>query len=168
MGWWDELEASLEAKLDDFLRAHPDLAAAMEQDTLAEQETQTRQLLQELRGQTQTLEKKILETGEQIRLWHERLQLAERAGRPDLVEAARVKQGVLMAQGNQYWAELTVTKKRIQQLETLLTQIQAKRTQVKKQPARASYNTPDAVDKEFKAMELELEFEKLKRDMGRK
>ncbi|APB32623.1 hypothetical protein GlitD10_0316 [Gloeomargarita lithophora Alchichica-D10] len=168
MEWWDELEASLSAKLDDFLRAHPDVAAGMEQDTLAEQETQTRQLLQQLRRETQTLEQKILTTGEQIRLWHERLKLAERSGRRDLVEAAKVRQGILMTQGNQYWAELTVTKKRIQQLETLLTQIQSKREHVQKKPASApSQSTSDSVDNEFKTMELELEFEKLKREMGR-
>ncbi len=168
MGWWDELEASLSAKLDEFLQAHPDLAAAMEEDTLAEQENQTRRLLRELRGQTQTLEKKIRETGEQIRLWHERLQLAQRSGRQDLVAAAQVRKDVLMAQGRQYWAELTVTQKRMQQLETLLTQIQSKQAQVKQKPASTSVrNTSDAVDKKFKEMELELEFEKLKREMGR-
>ncbi|MEN9233819.1 MAG: hypothetical protein Q6J44_01275 [Gloeomargarita sp. DG02_4_bins_56] len=169
MGWWDELEASLSAKLDEFLQAHPDLAAAMEEDTLAEQENQTRRLLRELRGQTQTLEKKIRETGEQIRLWHERLQLAQRSGRQDLVAAAQVRKDVLMAQGRQYWAELTVTQKRMQQLETLLTQIQSKQAQVKQKPASSTSvrTTSDAVDQKFKEMELELEFEKLKREMGR-
>jgi uncharacterized protein (TIGR04376 family) len=169
MGWWDELEASLTAKLDDFLRAHPDLAAEMEQDTLAEQETQTRQLLQQLQGETQTLEQKILATGEQIRLWHERLALAERAGRQDLIHAAKMRQGILMTQGNQYWAELTVAKKRIQQLQALLTQIQSKRQQVQPQTDSSSgYQTPDRVEKEFRNLELEREFEQLKRDMGRK
>jgi len=86
MGWWDELEASLTARLDDFLRANPDVAAEMERDTLAEQETQTRQLLQQLRGETQKLEQKILATGEQIRLWHGRLKLAEQAGRQDFIQ----------------------------------------------------------------------------------
>lgn len=168
MGWWDELEASLSAKLDEFLQAHPDIAAAMEADTLAEQESQTRRLLRELRGQTQTLEKKIRETGEQIRLWHERLQLAQRSGRQDLVAAAQVRKDVLMTQGKQYWAELTITKKRIQQLETLLTQIQSQRAQAKQKPASTSVrNTSAAVDQKFKEMELELEFEKLKREMER-
>ncbi len=169
MGWWDELEASITAKLEDFLRANPDLAAAMEQDTLAEQEAQTRHLLQQLRGETQKLEQKILATGEQIRLWHERLELAQRAGRPDLVEAAKVRQAMFMTQGNQYWAELTVAQKRIQQLETLLTQIQSQRQQTQPQPRTSpGFSTSDAIDNEFKRLELEREFEQLKRDMGRR
>ncbi|WP_448381154.1 hypothetical protein [Gloeomargarita sp.] len=168
MGWWDDLEAYLSAKLDDFLQAHPDIAAAMEQDTLAEQETQTRHLLQQLQGEMQTLEQKILETGQQIRLWQERLGLAERAQRPDLLEAAKMRQQVLMTQGHQYWAELTVTKKRIQQLETLLAQIQAKRQKAKTSYSPTTSSTPDAVEKEFQNMELELEFERLKREMGRR
>ncbi len=167
MGWWDELEASIAAKLDDFLRANPDVAAAMEQDTLAEQETQTRHLLQQLRGETQKLEQKILATGEQIRVWQERLELAERAGRLDLLEAAKVRQGMFMTQGNQYWAELTVAKKRTQQLEALLAQIQSQRQQVQP-PTSPNPRTSDAVDKEFKHLELEREFEQLKRDMGRR
>ncbi len=166
MGWWDDLEAYLSAKLDDFLHAHPDIAAEMEQDTLAEQETQTRHLLQQLQGEVQTLEQKILETGQQIRLWQERLGLAQRAQRPDLLEAAKMRQQVLMTQGNQYWAELTVTKKRIQQLETLLAQIQAKRQQVKTPYTQATNLTADTIEKEFQNLELELEFERLKREMG--
>jgi uncharacterized protein (TIGR04376 family) len=168
MGWWDELEASLTARLDDFLRANPDVAAEMERDTLAEQETQTRQLLQQLRGETQKLEQKILATGEQIRLWHGRLKLAEQAGRQDLIQAAKVRQGMFMTQGNQYWAELTVAKKRIQQLETLLAQIQSKRQQVQSQThASPGHRTSEGVEREFRHLELEKEFEQLKRDMGR-
>ena len=166
MGWWDDLEAYLSAKLDDFLQAHPDIAAEMEQETLAEQEHQTRQLLHQLQQETQTLEQKILATGQQIRLWHERLGLAERAQRPDLIEAAKMQQRVLMNQGNQYWAELTLAKKRIQQLEALLNQIQAKQKQTKRK-VTTSYSTADAVEKEFKNLELEMEFERLKKEMGR-
>lgn len=167
MEWWDELEATLSAKLDDFLQANPDMAARLEQETLSEQEAQTRRLLQQLERDRQNLEQKIRNTAKDIRLWHERQLLAEQAKRPDLVAAARQRQETLMQQGKQYWAELQVNQKRRQQTETLLRQIQAKRQQSPTTIPKRKTASPDAVEREFQALEIEREFEKLKREMGR-
>lgn len=165
MHWWDELEATLSAKLDEFLQAHPDVAARLEAETLSEQETQTRRLLQQLQRERQDLEQKIRSTAQDIRLWRERQQLAEQAKRPDLVAAAQQRQQALMAQGNQYWAQLRVNQKRLQQTEALLRQIQNQRRQVKTPTGKAP--SPEALEREFQALEIEQEFEKLKREMGR-
>lgn len=164
MHWWDELEATLSAKLDEFLQTHPDLAARLEAETLSEQETQTRCLLQQLRRERQDLEQKIRSTARDIRLWRERQQVAEQAKRPDLVAAAQQRQQTLMAQGNQYWAQLRVNQKRLQQTEALLRQIQKQRRQVKIPTSQAP--SPNALEREFQALEIEQEFEKLKREMG--
>jgi len=190
MGLFDDLSGFLEARLEEFLRQHPELELQALEEKLREQETETANLLDSLRREQQQIEAAILETAQDIQRWHGRIEKAKAANRQDLAQAAQEREAALLRQGNQQWGQMEMTKQRIQQTEALLQQIQARRREVQQkaiqETARAAQTrtateqaatsgwyqrpysqTPDPLEEQFRRWEVEEELEQLKRGMGR-
>jgi uncharacterized protein (TIGR04376 family) len=190
MGAIEDMSQFLEARLEEFLKAHPDLELQVLADQLREQEEETQKTLRQLKTAEQQTQQTILKTAEEVQRWHERIGKAEQANRADLAAAARDREAALLRQGNQQWAQMTLTQQQIQQTQTLSEQIKQRRAdlqaQIRQQPAANTqrsptpqawqgstrsgqdlFNSPDPVEEQFKRWEMEEELATLKRKMGR-
>jgi uncharacterized protein (TIGR04376 family) len=181
MGLFDDFSIFLDQRLDELLTSHPELQLQVLDDTLQDQAQDTQRLITELQSQQKHQEAEILATAQEIQRWHGRTAKAEAAGRPDLAQAAREREAVLLCQGNQHWQEMQSLKERLKQTQELLQKIQVRRQEVQaklKQPqpspkattsSRAnngSYGDPDLLEQKFRHWETELELEALKREIG--
>ncbi|WP_017327964.1 TIGR04376 family protein [Synechococcus sp. PCC 7336] len=183
----DDLIRFLELRLEEFLRAHPELELQALEEQLRQQEADTTRAIAQSRAEQQRLQDSILATAREIKRWHERVTQAEAANRPDLAQGARQREADLLSQGNQFWGQMTGVKERIQQMEKLLQQAQLRRQEVEqklramqreqaeRQTASASAQTfswsgwsqPssdwDELETKFRDLETDLELEELKR-----
>jgi uncharacterized protein (TIGR04376 family) len=183
---FDDMSRFLEARLDEFLKAHPTLELQVLDDQLQEQEAITQRSLQQLTQDEKNAQKSILDTAEDVKRWHERIAKAQQAGRQDLVTAAQEREAAFLRQGNQQWGQMELVKRNIQQTQILLQQIRTRRQELqaklKEQRTTPPQPTPDAwktattqwpkstddpLEDTFKQWELEEELEALKRRMGR-
>lgn len=134
MGLLDDFSRFLETRLEEFLRAHPQLELQAIEEQLREQEEDTLRLVTELRQQEQRLQEQILETAQDIQRWHIRIEKAKKA-RPELVEPAQQREAALLRHGNQLWGQMQGAKQRQQQAQALLQQIQQRRQEVRAKAA---------------------------------
>ncbi|HEY9824526.1 MAG TPA: TIGR04376 family protein [Stenomitos sp.] len=193
MSIFEDMSQFLEARLEEFLKTHPNLELQVLEDQLREQEEDTRKLLDQLATEEQTSQQNILKTAQEVQRWHERIAKAEQANRPDLAQAAREREAAFLRQGNQQWAQMTLTQQHIQQTQALAEQLKVRRRdlQIKiKEQAQASAQrqpTPqawqsstasvpwtssasdiaDPLEEQFKRWEMEEELDALKKKMGR-
>ncbi len=193
MGLFDDLSNFLETRLEEFLRNNPHLELQALEEQVREQEEDTLQLITDLERQDEKLKADILETAQEIQLWHARIAKAKAANRWDLVEPAEAREAALLRQGNQFWGQRQGVQARREQAQELLKQIQLRRKEVQQQVAQAqavratqtsqtqqstwdqgwnqSYRTTpsgaDPLDEKFKQWEMDEELERLKRQMGR-
>jgi uncharacterized protein (TIGR04376 family) len=189
-----ELSAFLEQRLDEFLKAHPEIELSLLDEELRQQEIQTRRSVTELQSQQQRLEAEILATAQEIKRWYERTGKAKAAGREDLAQGAQARQDTLLKQGNQQWEQRQIVRGRLQQTQTLLQQLLTRRQEVQQQleqqraqqqrspnaarraptPNPSGTHTSNATAQEddleakFRRWELDAELEALKRSMGMK
>jgi uncharacterized protein (TIGR04376 family) len=183
---FDDMSRFLEARLDEFLKAHPTLELQGLEDQLREQAEITQRSLKQWVEEEKAAEKAILDTAEEVKRWHERIMKAEQAGRQDLVTAAKEREAALLRQGNQQWAQMQLLKQNIQQSQVLLQQIDRRRQEIqaklKEQRSAPPKQTPEAwktatnqwsshsddpLEEKFKRWELEEELESLKKQMRR-
>ncbi|WP_448571604.1 TIGR04376 family protein [Trichothermofontia sp.] len=134
MGLLDDFSRFLETRLEEFLRAHPQLELQALEEQLREQEEDTLRLVTELRQQEQRLQEQILETAQDIQRWHIRIEKAKQS-RPELVEPAQQREAALLRHGNQLWGQMQGAKQRQQQAQALLQQIQQRRQEVRAKAA---------------------------------
>ena len=184
MGLFDDLNAFLEARLEEFLREHPELELQALEEQLREQEADARRTLVDLKAQEKRLQAKILETAQDIQRWHVRIQRVEAAGELKLAEAARERESALLRQGNQYWGQMEGVKGRITSLKTLLTQIETRRQEVSTRataaraaaavpppsswaPVGGGYPPHDPLEATFQRWETDDELEALKQNLNR-
>lgn len=183
----EDLIRFLETRLEEFLRSHPELELQAIEEQLRQQETDTSRLISESRAEQQRLQSSILTTAQEIKTWHQRVERATAANRPDLAQGARDREASLLQQGNLLWGQMEGAKTRTQEMEKLLQQIKVRRQEVQeriktsgnKQPqARASTagtgswsrtkpSKSDDLEKQFSDLETELELQALKRQQGR-
>ena len=193
MGAFEDMSRFLEERLEEFLKSHPNLELQILDDQLREQESALQKTLLQMTTEQQQTQQSILKTAQEVQRWHERIEKAEQAKRPDLAEAAREREAALLRQGNQQWAQMGLLKQNIQQTQNLTAQVSSRRQDLKvkireaktapkgsptpeswqssttDQPWTSQY-TPsgsDALDAQFKRWEMEEELEALKRKMGR-
>ncbi len=179
MGLFDDVGRFFESRLEEFLKAHPDLELQALDEQLRQQETDTVRLLAESRAEQQRLQKSILATAEEVKTWHLRVEKAQRYSRPDLVKGAQDREAALLSQGNQLWGQMKGGQERIQKLEELHTQIQKKRAEVKtklrdvqtqqhraKAEQWSGWTKPSEpwgdLDRKFRELEVEEEINRLK------
>lgn len=185
MSVFDDVSRFLEERLEEYLRAHPQLELQVLEDKLQDQAADTTKLIAQLQAEEQQQQNAILETANEIQRWHQRIKKAQQAGRQDLATAAEQREAALLRQGNQQWGQLEIVKERIAQTQDLHQKIQvrqqevrAKRRQAPAQQARVTQQTgwyqppksssgADPLEEQFQRWEMDDELEQLKRKMGR-
>ncbi|MBP0018809.1 MAG: TIGR04376 family protein [Cyanobacteria bacterium SBLK] len=190
MGLFDDIGKFLEDRLDEFLRDNPHLELQAIEDQLREQEEDTRRLIVNLQRQEQQIQDEILAIAKDIELWHKRVNKAESANKPDLVQAAKEREATLLRQGNQKWGQMEGVKQNLVKAKELLQQTRAKRKEVQAKAAevarsqaqnppssstsgwekadtyRSSTTGHDPLDDRFRQWEMDEEIEQMKREMG--
>ncbi len=191
MSLFEDMKRFLESQIDDFLSKNPHLELQVIEEQLAQQETDTYQLIVDLQSQETRTETAILTTAQEIKNWYERVQKATAAGRADLAEAAQSRVNALLPQGNQLWGKMQGLKERKAKATELLQTIKTRRTEVKAKAAAAqaartqaqmndstsswgsvnSYNSnsnfADPLEDQFRRWEADEELEHLKRNLGK-
>ncbi len=192
MGAFEDMSRFLEARLDEFLKAHPELELQVLEDQLREQENDTQKTLRQLAAEEQQAQQNILKTAEEVQLWHGRIAKAEQAKRPDLAEAAKEREAAFLRQGNQQWAQMSLAQQQIKQVNTLAEQIRSRRkdlqAKIRQQaqnktpqspptpqawqatatPKKSFFEEVDPLEAKFKTLEMEEELEALKRKLGQR
>jgi uncharacterized protein (TIGR04376 family) len=187
----EDMKRFLESQIDDFLSKNPHLELQVIEDQLAQQETDTLQLIGELKVQEKQVEQEILNTAQDIKNWYDRVQKATAANRTDLATAAQDRVNALLPQGNQLWGKMQGLKERKAKAQELLQTIKSRHTEVKAKSAAAqaartqaatntsnsswgsvnSYtsdsNFADPLDAQFRRWEADEELDQLKRNLGK-
>jgi uncharacterized protein (TIGR04376 family) len=189
MALFEDMKRFLESQIDDFLAKNPHLELQLIEEQLAQQETDTFQLIVDLQAQETKTEQAILSTAQEIKSWFDRVQKATSAGRSDLATAAQDRVNALLPQGNQLWGKMQGLKERKAKAQELLQTIKARRTEVKAKAATAqaayqsmnssswgtadpymsssSSSSTDPLDAQFRRWEADEELEQLKRNLGK-
>ncbi len=191
MGLLEDMKRFLESQIDDFLTKNPHLELQVIEQQLAQQETDSVELIRELQSQAKQTEREILNTAQEIKNWYDRVQKATAAGRSDLATAAQDRVNALLPQGNQLWGKMQGFKERTAKAQELLQTIKQRRIEVKAKSAAAqaartqaetSRNTSswgsvnsytstsdfaDPLDAQFRRWEADEELENLKRKLGK-
>ncbi len=191
MALFDDMKRFLESQIDDFLAKNPHLELQLIEEQLAQQETDTFQLIVDLQMQETKTEQAILSTAQEIKSWFDRVQKATAAGRSDLATAAQARVNALLPQGNQLWGKMQGLKERKAKAQELLQTIKVRRTEVKAKAATAqaayqaesmnssswgtadpymsssSTSSTDPLDAQFRRWEADEELEQLKRNLGK-
>ena len=191
MGLLEDMKQFLESQIDDFLSKNPHLELQVIEQQLAQQETDTVELIVSLQSQEKQTEREILNTAQEIKNWYDRVQKATTAGRSDLATAAQERVNALLPQGNQLWGKMQGFKERTAKAQELLQTIKQRRIEVKAKSAAAqaartqaetSSNTSswgsvnsytstsdfaDPLDAQFRRWEADEELENLKRNLSK-
>jgi uncharacterized protein (TIGR04376 family) len=191
MALLEDMKRFLESQIDDFLSKNPHLELQVIEQQLAEQESDTVQLIVDLQTQEKKVEQEILSTAQDIKGWFDRVQKATTAGRADLASAAQERVNALLPQGNQLWGKMKGLKERKAKATELLQTIKSRRIEVKTksaaaQVAQAQANTSssnsswgsvnndtqdsnfaDPLDAQFRRWEADEELESLKRNLSK-
>ena len=191
MGLLEDMKQFLESQIDDFLSKNPHLELQVIEQQLAQQETDTVELIVSLQSQEKQTEREILNTAQEIKNWYDRVQKATTAGRSDLATAAQERVNALLPQGNQLWGKMQGFKERTAKAQELLQTIKQRRIEVKAKSAAAqaartqaetSRNTSswgsvngytstsdfaDPLDAQFRRWEADEELENLKRNLSK-
>jgi len=195
MGLFDDLSRFLEMRLDEFLRAHPHLELMALEEQLRGQEEDAINLLGDLKRREKQLEESILATAQEIQRWHSRIEKAQAANRPDLVQPAQEREAALLRQGNHLWGQMKGVKQQLQQTRELQQRIHHKRAELKTKMAQAAAqqasqraqtaanvgwnqspyqafsqttgSSVDPLEETFRRWETEAELDELKRQMGK-
>ncbi len=192
MGLIEDMKRFLESQIDDFLAKNPHLELQVIGEQLAQQETDTVQLIIDLQAQSKQTEQEILHTAQEIKNWYDRVQKATTAGRADLATAAQERVNALLPQGNQLWGKMQGLKERTAKAQELLQTIKTRRTEVKAKAAQAvrdratsasastnasswgsvnnytsNSNFADPLEAQFRRWEADEELEHLKRNLGK-
>jgi uncharacterized protein (TIGR04376 family) len=131
MGLFDDVSKFLENRIDEFLKNNPHLELQALDEKLREQEFETKRLIADLQARQKQIESQILETAQDVKRWHDRIQKAKAAGRQDLVEPAQAHEANLIRQGNQLWGHMEILKDRLNQTQAVLPKIQTQRQEIK-------------------------------------
>ena len=155
--WLDNLERSLEERLEQFLSSNPS-----QDQLLREQHLQDRQRdLHIRRGQQQLqareLRRQLLTLAEQVQAWTKRGEKARGAGALELAHRADQHVVALMQQGRELWEEFEALGLQFAELEEQLNRL---KTQTKKSPSRRS------LDEDWALFEAQQELEELRRNQG--
>jgi len=155
--WLDNLERSLEERLEQFLSSNPS-----QDQLLREQHLQDRQRdLHNRRGQQQLqareLRRQLLTLAEQVQAWTKRGEKARRAGALELAQRADQHVVGLMQQGRKLWEEFEALGLQFAELEEQLNSL---KTQEQKSSSRRS------LDEDWALFEAQQELEELRRDKG--
>ena len=155
--WLDELERSLEQRLDAFLRANPHQNVLLQQQHLQDRQRGLQTRLTQLQDQAKDLRHQLLALASDVRDWNARSQRARDAGAQPLAERADQHIQTLMAQGRELWGELDTLGTNFRTVEHQLSQLMA--DDQKASPDRS-------LNEDWALFEAEQELEQLRRKNG--
>jgi uncharacterized protein (TIGR04376 family) len=191
MGLIEDMKRFLESQIDDFLIKNPHLELQVIGEQLAQQETDTMQLIVDLKAQEKLTEQEILDTAKEIKAWYTIVQKTTDGGRMDLAAGAQDRVNALLPQGNQLWGKMKGLQERITQAQDLLATIKTRHAEVKVKAAAAqatrdrtatqsntsswgsatNYTSTrdfaDPLEAQFRQWEVDRELEDLKRNLGK-
>jgi uncharacterized protein (TIGR04376 family) len=197
MGLLEDISRFLETRLEEFIRANPQMELQVLDDQLRSQEAEVGKLILDFGNQEKKLQEQILAIGEDIKIWYGRAQKATASKRLDLATAAKEREAALLRQGNQVWGQMELIRQRLSQTVELQSQIQQRRQEVKQKIAQnaeanrqnpqpksttnpnwnssswqnlnppPAANSDDPLEAQFQRWEMDEELESLKRKMNR-
>ena len=158
--WLEDLESRLESTFESFLRANPGQEALLQEQEARDRQQRLRRQRLELQGQAELGRRRLLERGEEIRRWQERVERARQAGADDLAGRAEAHIASLMEQGRLRWQELGELGRRFAGVEKELAELGRQGTPPAPSPQ-------DTLEGDWVAFEARQELENLRRSMGR-
>jgi hercynine metabolism protein len=158
--WLEDLESRLESTFESFLRANPGQEALLQEQEARDRQQRLRRQRLELQGQAELGRRRLLELGEEIRRWQERVERARQAGADDLAGRAEAHIASLMEQGRLRWQELGELGRRFAGVEKELAELGRQGTPPAPSPQ-------DTLEGDWVAFEARQELENLRRSMGR-
>ena len=158
--WLEDLESRLESTFESFLRANPGQEALLQEQEARDRQQRLRRQRLELQGQAELGRRRLLELGEEIRRWQERVERARQAGADELAGRAEAHIASLMEQGRLRWQELGELGRRFAGVEKELAELGRQGTPPAPSPQ-------DTLEGDWVAFEARQELENLRRSMGR-
>jgi len=182
----------LESKLDEFLQSNPELNLTIIAQEIKQEKEDTIRLINKLESKRKQLELDILKLVQDIKIWCERIEKAEKANRNDLAKEAEERKNTLLSQGNFAWQEMEKVKNQIVENNNKLINLENKEREINlkvKELEKAkqwtqshsndsnynsyrSYNNSgfnnsnDDLEKKFRDWEVSVELEELKKKMS--
>ena len=155
--WLDNLERSLEERLEQFLSSNPS-----QDQLLRQQHLQDRQRdLQNRRGhqqlQAKDLRRQLLTLAEQVQAWTNRGEKARKVGALELAQRADQHVVGLTQQGRKLWEEFEALGLQFAEIEEQLNSL---KTQEQQSSSRRS------LDEDWALFEAQQELEELRRNQG--
>lgn len=157
MSWLDELERSLEQRLDAFLKANPHQDILLRDQHLQDRQRSLEQQRLQLQHQAHDLRRQLLNLAEEVRNWTARSDRARTAGAQELAKRADQHIQALMNQGRDLWTELNALGATFQTVEQQLDQLMASNT--KPSPSRN-------LEQDWALFEAQQELDELRRQHG--
>ena len=157
MSWLDDLERSLEQRLDAFLRANPHQDLLLREQHLRDRQHSLEQRRRQLQDDARELRRQLLTLAADVRDWSDRSQRARTAGAQDLAVRAEQHVQSLMEQGRQLWRELDGLGGRFRTVEDELATLAA--NSKRPSPGRV-------IDQDWALFEAQQELEELRRQHG--
>lgn len=157
MSWLDELERSLEQRLDAFLKANPHQDILLRDQHLQDRQRSLEQQRLQLQHQAHDLRRQLLNLAEEVRNWTARSDRARTAGAQELAKRADQHIQALMNQGRDLWTELNALGATFQTVEQQLDQLMTSNT--KPSPSRN-------LEQDWALFEAQQELDELRRQHG--
>ena len=157
MSWLDDLERSLEQRLDAFLRANPHQDLLLRDQHLRDRQHSLEQRRRQLQDDARDLRRQLLTLATEVRDWTARSQRARSAGAQELAVRAEHHVQNLMDQGRQLWGELDGLGGRFRAVEDELATLAAN----SKKPSAGR-----SLDQDWALFEAQQELEELRRQHG--
>ena len=157
MSWLDDLERSLEQRLDAFLQANPHQDLLLQEQHLRDRQRWLEQRRQQLQMEAQELRRQLLRLASDVRDWKDRSQRARGAGAHDLADRADQHVQTLFQQGRQLWGELDALGASFRSVEQEFAAMASNNQ--RPSPGRS-------LDQDWALFEAEQELEELRRQHG--
>jgi len=157
MSWLDELERSLEQRLDAFLKANPHQDILLRDQHLQDRQRSLEQQRLQLQHQAHDLRRQLLNLAEEVRNWTARSDRARTAGAQELAKRADQHIQALMNQGRDLWTELNALGATFQTVEQQLDQLMTSNTTPS--PSRN-------LEQDWALFEAQQELDELRRQHG--
>ncbi len=157
MSWLDDLERSLDQRLNAFLKANPHQDTLLREQHLQDRQRSLEQQRLQLQHQAHDLRRQLLNLAAEVRAWTDRSQRARGAGAQELAQRADQHVQTLMHQGRDLWSELNGLGQTFQTVEQQLDALMTNNT--KPSPGRS-------LDEDWALFEAQQELDELRRQHG--
>lgn len=183
MSIFEDFTKFLETTLDDFLQSNPQLNLMIMAQEVKQQKQESFTLLKKFELEQKKIESDIIQLGQEIKIWCDRIEKAEKVGRYDLKAEAEERRNLLLTKGNNLWQTMEAVKQKIVVNKQLLISLDEKEKEINlkieqlkviSQPNNEksyNYSSPnqdrqyDYLDKKFQDWEVEMELEQMKKGM---